>query len=114
LVLADQEDADKRRRALELAEANARQWPAEPNAAASLGWACFRQGRTEEAERYLRAASATGRAGAETAYYLARVISEKARPEDLKTLLKAAIEAPGIFPDRGKARAWLKRLPEKS
>jgi tetratricopeptide (TPR) repeat protein len=114
LVLADQEDADKRRRALELAQANARQWPNEPNAAASLGWACFREGRLEEAERYLRAASTSGQAAADTAYYLARVVSENAKPEELKALLKAAVEAPGLSAYREEARAWLKRLGEKS
>jgi tetratricopeptide (TPR) repeat protein len=114
LVLADQENADKHRRALELAQANARQWPDKPDAAASLGWAYFRQGSMDEAEHYLRAASATGQAGADTGYYLARVLREKAKPDELKALLKAAVEAPGIFAYREEARAWLKRLSTKS
>lgn len=111
LVLIEQDDAERRRRAVELAEVNARQYPSSAAALASLGWIYYRVGRLEEAERVLRAATASGHANSETAYYLARVLADRGQTGEARTLAQAALGAPGPFPSRTAAEAWLKALP---
>jgi tetratricopeptide (TPR) repeat protein len=113
LALAEQADAAKRRRGLELAQVNARLEPNSGEALSTLGRACYRNGRLEEAEQALRASIATGSASSDTAYYLARVLSERGRVEEVKTLLKVALDAPGLFTYRKEAREWADRLNKK-
>jgi tetratricopeptide (TPR) repeat protein len=110
LTLADQDDASLRARALALAEAGLRQHPDSAAAATTLGWAYFRVGRVDEAERVLRAAISDGGADSEAAYHLARVLSQRGRRDDAKRLLARALAAPGRFVDRAEAKSWLIEL----
>ncbi|MFY7874939.1 MAG: hypothetical protein ACOVQM_05795, partial [Pirellula sp.] len=43
----------------------------------------------------------------QTAYYVARVLEAKGQSEDAKKVLKAAVDTPGIFVERAKARQEL-------
>lgn len=112
-VLAEQDDEAKRRRAVELAEVNARQYPNVPQALATLAWANFRAGRAEPAERALQAAASVtgGSVPSETAYVLARILAARGRPDDARKLLEAALAAPGSFFLRQDARRLLEQLP---
>jgi tetratricopeptide (TPR) repeat protein len=110
LVLAEQSDQGKRRRALELAEVLVRQAPNNPDAVATLGTVYYRLRRLDEAEKVLQAVVDSGRGSSDTAYVLARVKSDRGHAEAAPALLKAALAAPGYFVFRDEARQWLDRL----
>jgi Tfp pilus assembly protein PilF len=113
LVLLEQSDEAKRRRALQLAEVNARQYPQSAEALSTLGWVYYRLGRLDEAERLLQAVIAAGRATSDTAYFLAHVLTDRGRLDDARKLLSKALEAKGSFVHRTEARQWLERISEK-
>lgn len=113
LVLAEQSDAAKQRRALQLAQVNARQYPRLPAALSTLGWVYFRTGRIDAAQRVLQAAVSNGRTTSDTAYYLANVLAERQRLDQVQKLLTLALESDGRFMYRTEARKWLNRLREK-
>jgi tetratricopeptide (TPR) repeat protein len=110
LVLAEQADEAKQRKALELAESSARQNPNDPGAVASLGTVYYRRHRLDEAEKLLQAVLDSGHGSSDTAYMLARIKSDRGHPEGARDLLQAALAAPGLFVFRDEARQWLDRL----
>jgi tetratricopeptide (TPR) repeat protein len=115
LALAEQNDPDKRSRALDLAQANARQQPNSPEILSTLGWVLYRMGRLDEAERILQASVAGGRASADTAYYLAHVFRDRGRLPQVRKLLQAALGTKGPFSYREEAEQWLQELgPEQN
>jgi len=112
LALAEQGEESKQRQALELAEANLRRYADDPKALSTLGWVYYRLGRPAEAEQKLQAAASAGPVGAETSYFLARVLSEQGRADQAakaRQKLQAAIADTGIFVLRNEARQWLKQ-----
>jgi tetratricopeptide (TPR) repeat protein len=113
LALVELEDNARRQRGLELAQINARLYPNLADALTTLGRAYARTGLLEEAEQTLRSATGTGNATSETLYYLARVIADRGRPGEAKPLVKAALDAPGFFPDRKEAQSWSEQLAKK-
>lgn len=110
LVLAESPDARKRERAMSLAEMNARQYPGSPAALSTLGRLQYLAGRIDEAERSLAASVSGGRAGSDTAYYLAVLLRDAGRHEDARKLLDGALRAPGVFIHRDDARKLLDAL----
>ena len=110
LALIEQKDESKKRRALEYAEANARQFPKNAEAASTYGWALYKLGRMDEAEQALRAAASGGTFSADTAYYIARVSVDRGQEEDAKKLLESALKSTGPFSQRQEAKALLERL----
>ncbi|MEK6238471.1 MAG: tetratricopeptide repeat protein, partial [Planctomycetales bacterium] len=91
LVLVEQKDENKRRRALELAEVNARQYPRSAAALSTLGWVYYRLDRLDDAEKVLKTAVSGGRSTSETAYYLAHVQADRGRLAEAKKLLEGAL-----------------------
>jgi predicted Zn-dependent protease len=114
LVLAEQADADKLRRALELAELSVRQNPNAPEALATLGTVYYHQHRLDEAEKVLQAVLASGKANSDAAYILAHVRADRGNPDGATALLKTAIDAPGLFIFRKDAQQWFDRLTTAS
>ena len=114
LALIEQKDESKKRRALEYAEANARQFqknsPNYAEAASTYGWALYKLGRMDEAEQALRAAASGGTFSADTAYYIARVSADRGRESEAKVLLENALKSTGPFSQRQEAKALLERL----
>jgi uncharacterized protein HemY len=110
LVLAEQGDEAKRRRALELAEGIVRQAPNDPDALATLGSVSYRLHRLDDAEKLLQAVLDIGQGSSDAAYILARVQADRGHPEAAPALLKVALAAPGLFIFRDEARQWLDRL----
>jgi tetratricopeptide (TPR) repeat protein len=110
LVLVEQADAPKQKRALQLALVNARLAPESAETLSTLGWIYQRLGRLEEAERALRAAVKDGDASAETNYYLAHVLIDRGRPDEARPLLSSALRSSG-FLYRTEAQECLSRLP---
>ncbi len=114
MVLAEQDDEAKRRRALELAELSVRQDPNNPEALATLGTVYYRLHRLDDAEKVLQAVVSSGKANSDAAFILARVITDRGRPDGAAPLLKMALDAPGLFVSRKEARQWLDRLTTTS
>jgi tetratricopeptide (TPR) repeat protein len=112
LALIEQSDDAKRQKALQLVEINARLYPNSGEALSTLGLAYYRLGRAEEAEKALRA-SLSGGGSSDTAYYLARLLTERGQGEEGKRLLKLALDAPGLFAFREEAREQLAHLDKK-
>jgi hypothetical protein len=67
----------------------------------------------DEAERALRTAVAGGYASSDCAYFLAQVLSERGRPEEVKQWVKSALDAAGAFAFRKQARALLDQLDKR-
>jgi tetratricopeptide (TPR) repeat protein len=110
LVLAEQADEAKRRRALELAELSVRQNPDAADALVTLGTVYYRLHRLDEAEKILQTVVGSGKGSSDAAYILARVRADHGHPEGAPALLKTALAAPGLFVFRSDAQQWLDRL----
>jgi tetratricopeptide (TPR) repeat protein len=110
LALASAELPDKRARAVQLAELNARQYPSLSDALATLGWVYFKSNRIDEAERLLQASASGGQVSSDTAYYYARVLKERGKTADVKELLKKALDSDGPFVSRADAKALYEEL----
>ena len=113
LSLIEQTSEEKQQKAVQLAEVNARQYPRAEPALATLGWVYYRVGRLADAQRVLQAAISGGRATSETAYYLARVMAETDRLDEVRTLLERALASDGRFLHRDDAQAWLEQVSMK-
>jgi tetratricopeptide (TPR) repeat protein len=112
LCLVDQDDASKRSRGLKMAEADARQSPLSAEVLATLGWAHYRAGHLDQADRLLRSAVQGVRTTPDVAYYLARVLNDRGQIDDARKVLQSATGLPGAFAHREDANALLKSLPE--
>lgn len=108
--LIEQDAPSKRALGSQMAEVNARQSPRSPEALATLGWAYYRDGRVDEAEKVLRSAVQGVRITPDNAYYFARVLADKGKTEDARKILQAAARLPGAFAHRDDANALLKSL----
>ena len=110
LALIEQDDDQKRRRALEYATANARQNPRATEALSTYGWVQYKLGNVDEADRVLQGAAGTGTLSPDTAYYLAVVSAEKGRKEQAVQLLNAALNTTQPFSQRQEAQVLLDQL----
>ncbi len=110
LVLVEQAEDGKRRRAVELAELSVRQDSNSPDALQTLGIVYYRLKKLEDAEKVLQAVFNSGKGNSDTAYFLALVKSERGQPDTAGPLLKTALAAPGLFIFRKDAQEWLDRL----
>lgn len=113
LVLVDQSNQNQRSRGVQLAEVNARQYPRNAEALATLGYAYYRVGNLEEAGKSLQTAISPGQIAADTAYYLALLVNEKNKPEDAVKLLEPALQAKGMFVYRQEAQSLFDKLKKK-
>lgn len=111
LSLAAQDDAEPRRRALEQAAVNARQFPNLPVVLATLGWAQFRMGQTDQAEETFRAAAGKGQFTSDATFHFALVLEAKGKLADARQLVETSLKVPGGFLQRAKAQAWLTDHP---
>ncbi len=110
LALIEQDDEQKRRRALEYATANARQNPRATEALSTYGWVQYKLGNIDEADRVLQAAAGTGSLSPDTAYYLAVVAAQQGRKEQAIQLLNAALNTTQPFSQRQEAQVLLDQL----
>lgn len=87
LVLVEQNDASKRRRALQLAEVNARHYPGNRSILSTLGWVHFNLGHLDQAETILKAAVSGSVPTADVRYYLACVLVARSQLDDARNVL---------------------------
>jgi Tfp pilus assembly protein PilF len=117
LVLAEQDDPKKRDRAVQLAEAVRRQYPREAEGMAVLGWCLFRAGRTDEAAQAFQQRTNAGAFGADTAFFIAKLLEARNQPAEAQRLLREAVAQTGPFVYRKDAEGLLaeldKRFPPK-
>jgi uncharacterized protein (TIGR02996 family) len=113
LVLADQSNEDDRRKALQLAEVNARQYPNSAEALATLGYVNYRNGNKENALEALKRASSGGTVSADIVYFLALVLVDYNKDEEAAKFLKGAIDSKGVFVYRKEATALHEKLAKK-
>jgi tetratricopeptide (TPR) repeat protein len=97
LILADMSDEASKKRALQLAEVNARQYQNDLNTLATYGYCLYRNGNVEQAKQLL-AKLALNPIGPDVVYYLALTLSEaKETKEEASKMLKKALESNGFF-----------------
>lgn len=113
LVLAESADPDHRRRAVDLAEAEARKNPRGAEGYSVLGWCYYKAGRPDDAEKALSTAASGGQVRPDTAYFLARVLADRGKTEEAHRIVKDAVNARGPFPFRADAQALLDALAKK-
>jgi Tfp pilus assembly protein PilF len=93
LVLAEQVDQAKQQRGLALAEENAQRFPQATEAAATLGWLYLKSKQLDRAERALNAAASTGSITPDTAYYLAKLLSEQKKKVEARHWCEQALKS---------------------
>lgn len=118
LVLAETGDKEKQRRAIEIAENEARKNQKVPEAFAVLGWCYYKAGRIDEAERALSQVAQTGQMPSrDAAYFFGRLLADRQKWEDAQKVLKSAADAKGGYVYRADAQALLaeveKKVPKK-
>ena len=91
LVLVEQTDESKRRRALDLAELSVRQNPKAADSLATLGTVYYRLGRLDEAEKALQAVVNSGKGDSDAVYMLAHVKTDRGNTDAAQPLLKMAL-----------------------
>ena len=84
--------------------------PAGREAAVTLAWVYFLQGRTSEAIRLLQRALAGGGVSAESSYFAARVLHQQGNTDAAKKLLESALTNDRVFPAREDAEKLLNSL----
>jgi tetratricopeptide (TPR) repeat protein len=104
LILGDQADKNQRSRALQLATVNAQANPRSAEALATLGYLFYRTGDMENAQKSLQAAISSGQMAGDTAYYLALVLNENKKYEDVVKVLEQALQLKGLFMYRAEAQ----------
>lgn len=119
LVLAESGDEKKKKRAVDLADTLVKQTQQKaPLPYAILGWCLLKSGRIDEADKAFGVAASSGQLTFDTAYFMAKLLSERQKYEEAHKLLTLAVAAPhGPFVFRPDAKALLaevaKKVPEK-
>jgi tetratricopeptide (TPR) repeat protein len=114
MVLAEQADDARRRRAIELAELSVHQDPNSADALTTLGIVYYRNKRLDDAAKILQSVFTSGRGNSDGAYVLALALADQGHPENVAHLLKTALDAQGLFVFRNDAQQWLDRLSAKA
>jgi cellulose synthase operon protein C len=110
LALIEQNDEAKGKRAVEYAAANAKKYPQSASAASTYGWALYKTGKLDEAEKALRTAAALGPRSVDTAYYTARVWVDRGRKDEARQMLETALKQTGLSMCRQEAVELLEQL----
>lgn len=117
IALADQNDAGKKQRALELAQMNLRVSSQgnqiNPAALSTLAWVYYRMGKASEAEQLVGKILQGGVLNSDIAYYAAKILQDRGRVDDAANLLEASLRSPAPFIQRQNSIDLLKQLSAK-
>lgn len=112
LVLAEQNDKEKKAKAFDIATINRKSDPKNVEAAATLGWVLYQQQRYDDAYEHLTAVmdAANQRApiSRDSLYYMARLAEQRGFKRESQQLLSQALEGNGAFFHQKDAEEWLK------
>jgi len=114
LVLVEQDDKDKKDRALQIAELNLRATTqgdrANPEIAATYAWVVYKLGRTSEAEQILGKILSAGAISPDTAYYVGKILQDRGKTDNAIKILETAIGSPNPFAQRQATTELLAQL----
>lgn len=116
LVLVEKDDEATRRRALEMAEANAALHrdgsPHQIAALTTLAWVYYRLGRREDAEKILEQISRNNALTSDGAYYVAKLLSDRGERDRARRILQQVLDNEPMFATRPDAADLLKQLQD--
>ncbi len=110
LALCEQEDKEKRNRAVQYAAGNLQKQARNRDFLATFGWTLYKAGQLEDAMKVLQQSAADGQVNAASAYYLAVILNEKGQKDAAIQLLKAALSTEPPFVKRAEATKLLSSL----
>lgn len=120
-VLAEQNDREKRDRALQLATINQRMHGQDRQnaaqaieSAATLGWVYYQMQRTAEATQALQTVANSGAPGPDSLYFMARLIQDRGDSAGALNLLNAALANSHWFVHRKEATELRSRLANQA
>jgi tetratricopeptide (TPR) repeat protein len=107
LLLIDQPDEQKRRRALEFAQINATLQPNSSEANVTMAWVQYQLGNNREAEAALRKGLQSGNLSSDSSYLIAKILVDQNKADVAKRFLESALEetSGGVFVLREDAEA---------
>jgi tetratricopeptide (TPR) repeat protein len=117
-VLAEQNDKDKRDRALQIARINQKMYGGQNNregieAAATLGWVLFKMEKVNEADQVMQAVINTGNPSADSLYYKARILQDMGKSEEAKKWLDLALKVSKSFVHHSEAKEMRDMLAKR-
>ncbi len=112
LALCEQQDPEKKKRALQYAVANVQKQNNNREFLVTCGWCLYQNGQKDEAIKVLQQACADGRMSQTGAYYQAVILSDLNQKDNAKKLLDAALSNKKLFSKRPQAEALAKQLNE--
>jgi tetratricopeptide (TPR) repeat protein len=104
LVLASTEDDAKKLRGLQFARVSAALFPQNAESAVTLGFALYKNGQLQEADRTIQNALRIGQLNMDSSYLIARILFENNKPAEAGRILDSVIEQQGIFVHRDEAQ----------
>jgi len=111
---AEQDDAEKRKRALELAQqlaaGNDYSQPATRNGAAFVAWVLYRMNQPDRAAEIVSKVVPMGPLSDEVSYLAAQILSEAGERDTALQLVRAALANDRCFPMRQDAKTLLAEL----
>jgi cytochrome c-type biogenesis protein CcmH/NrfG len=112
LVLIEQNEEEKRNRALQFAVVSSRINNQSPDAQATLGWVLYQLGRTGEANAALQNAQQLGAFSPDSNFLIAKILKAQNRDNDAKLYLREALdnESVALFVNRQEAQALFETL----
>jgi tetratricopeptide (TPR) repeat protein len=112
LLLIDQPDEQKRRRALEFAHINATLQPNSSEANVTLAWVRYQLGNPREAEAALRKGLESGNLSADSNFLIAKLLADQNKPDVARPFLTRAFDGAnaGVFVFREDAEALKSKI----
>jgi Tfp pilus assembly protein PilF len=111
LLLVNQPDEAKMRRALEFASMNVKLYPDQAETNITLAWVLYQLRDTRQAQKYLQDGLRYGNRSADSSYLLAKILADQGRKDEARGLLDAALASnEGIFVMRDEASALRQTL----
>jgi tetratricopeptide (TPR) repeat protein len=104
LALAGTEDDAKKLRGLHFAQVSATLFPQNPESAVTLGYALYKNGRLQEADRTIQNALRMGQLNMDSSYLIARILFENNKTAEAGRILESVVDQQGIFVHRDEAQ----------
>ncbi len=115
-VLAEQNDKDKRTKALEIARINDKMFGGQSGGArsletaATLGWVLYQMNDLANADKVMQAIVQSGNPSADALYYRARILQDVGKTEEAVKYLQAALKISKSFVHHQEAADLLKKI----